>query len=77
MKTYTIHTENSKWQQVAGDRFEEEALTGCYVWVSDGVYGYARKLAAGETVEQAVADFESAGEPAGEFRVYRDGKWVE
>jgi hypothetical protein len=67
---------SSKWRQVGGNQFEAEApsLSGRYVWVSDGVYGYTRPLAEGEAVEQAVADFEAAGEPALEVRVYQDGE---
>jgi hypothetical protein len=67
-------TATSKWRQVSGNQFEAEAPAGRYVWASDGVYGYARPLAEGETVEQAVADFEAAGEPALEVRIYQDGE---
>lgn len=67
----------SKWQQVSGGQFESASPAGRHIWVSDGVHGYARPLADGETAEQAVADFESAGEAAAEYRVYEDGEWVE
>lgn len=67
----------SEWRQVGGNQFEEEAPAGRHIWVSDGVYGYARNMAEGETVEQAIADFESAGEDAAEFRLYQDGERVE
>jgi hypothetical protein len=73
-------TTSSKWRQVGGNQFEAEApsLSGrWYVWVSDGVYGYARPLAEGEAVEQAVADFEAASESALEVRVYQDGERME
>ncbi len=70
-------TTKSEWRQVSGNQFEAEALAGRHIWVSDGVYGYARPMAEAETVEQAVADFEAAGEPADEFRIYQDGERVE
>lgn len=72
-----MKTTKSKWRQVSGNQFEAEAPAGRHVWASDGVYGYARPMAEGETVEQAVADFETTGEPANEFRVYQDGERVE
>jgi hypothetical protein len=73
----TMTETTSKWRQVGRNQFEAEAPAGRYVWASDGVYGYARPLAEGEAVEQAVADFEAAGEPAEEVRVYQDGERVD
>ncbi len=63
----------TKWQQISLDEFEEAALAGRYIWIADGVLGYARPMEVGETVRQAVTDFESAGESALDVRVYQDG----
>lgn len=70
-------TRKTAWRQVGGWRFEAEAPAGRHVWVGDGTLGFARPLAGGETAAQAVADFESAGVPAAEVRVYEDGQRVE
>jgi hypothetical protein len=70
-------TTKSEWRQVGGNQFDSEALAGRHIWVSDGVNGYARPMTEGETAEQAVADFEAAGEPANEVRVYQGGERVE
>lgn len=72
-----MKTTKGEWRQVSGIQFEADAPAGRQVWVSDGVYGYARPMAEAETVEQAVADFETAGESATEFRVYQDGERVD
>lgn len=69
-------TEN-EWNPVALNDFEEEARPGRWVWACDALYGFARRMRVAETIEQAVADFERAGEPATKVRVYQDGEWVE
>ena len=69
----------NEWRQVGGNQFAEEAagLSGRHIWVSDGVMGYSRPLAEGETVEEAGADFELRGETVEEYRLYQDGERVE
>ena len=70
---------NNEWRQVGGNQFEEEVveLPGRHIWVSDGVMGYSRPLAEGETAEEAGADFELRGETVEEYRLYQDGERVE
>lgn len=58
-----------------GSKWSTESLEwtsrqpGRWAWVQDACYGYARRLRDGETLAQAVEDFEAAGEPAYEARI--------
>lgn len=65
------------WRQISGQQFENEAPAGRHIWISDGVLGFTRPLAEAETIERAVTDFESAGEPADDIRIYENGEMID
>jgi hypothetical protein len=73
----TAMATTTRWRETSLDSLEAERPAGRWAWATDGVLGYARPLAAGETAAEAAADFGAAGEPCVELRVYRDGEWVE
>jgi hypothetical protein len=68
-------SKKNKWREVSRLEFTEEVPTGAHVWISDGIHGFTKPLAEGETLTQAVEDFEKAGEPADEIIVYKNGEW--
>jgi hypothetical protein len=65
----------SKWRQVSKLEMVSESPPRTHIWISDGVNGFERRLADGETLAQAIADFESAGEEAFAAFLYTNGQW--
>lgn len=66
----------SLWNQISLEEFEAVRQPGRHIWVSDGYLGFARAMRPGETTKEAIADFDTAGEPAEDYNVYENGEVV-
>lgn len=71
-------TTKTKWTTAMPADAERMSRNGTRtVYCADVVNGFARPMRAGETLAEAVADFEAAGESVVTSRVYESGEQAE
>jgi hypothetical protein len=61
------------WRQVSRGEFIDQERPRRWIWVADMLHGFVRPMRDGETVHDAIEDFQRAGESAVKYEVYVDG----